>query len=312
MPAPELSIVIVTWNSRGYLEPCLRSLGAGARDREVFVVDNASQDGTPDLVRASFPEVRLVVNTENLGFAAATNVGLRQAGGRHALLLNPDTLAHPGALEALTAYADAHPEAWALGPRLLDPDGSLQRTGVRFPSAWNLLVEALFLDRLLPRTRLFGSHCERYADPARARRVDYLQGSCLLLRMDAVRRVGELDEEFFLYFEETDWCYRCRAAGGEVHYVPDATVTHHGGSGERHYGERRLLLHHAGLLRFCRKHYGTARGAGVRAAAGARALIRLGQWSLLALLGLPDRTRAWSSVRGYAGVLRLILKDSLS
>jgi hypothetical protein len=309
MNAPVVSTVLVGWNCRAYLEACLRSLAAqpDPGDSEVLVVDNASQDGTAEMVRASFPSARLIVNPVNLGFAAGNNTGLRLAAGRYCLLLNPDTIVHAGALAALVGYAEAHPEAWAIGPRILDPDGSPQRSGVRFPAAWNLLVEALFLDRLFPRTRCFGAHRELYADPDRPRRVDYLQGSCLLLRAEAIRRVGLLDESFFLYFEETDWCRRCQDAGGEVHYAPVATVTHHGGSGDTHYGERKLLLYHESLLRFCRKHYAPRRRAAIRAALVLRALVRLAQWSVLALPGLPGRTRARSSVRGYAGVLRLLL-----
>jgi GT2 family glycosyltransferase len=309
MNAPVVSIVIVGWECRSYLEACLHSLAAQPDPGgcEILVVDNASQDGTAEMVRASFPSVRLVVNPRNLGFAAGNNVGIRAAAGRYCLLLNPDTIVHPGALAALVAYAEAHPEAWAVGPRILNTDGTPQRSGVRFPSAWNLVVEALFLDRLFPRTRCFGSHRALYADPDRPRGVEYLQGSCLLLRADAIRRVGLLDESFFLYFEETDWCYRCRRAGGQVHYAPAATVTHHGGSGDSHYGERKLLLYHESLLRFCRKHYAPRRRAAIRAALAFRALLRLAHWSLLALPAIPGRTRARSSVRGYAGVLGRVL-----
>ena len=308
MSAPVVSTVIVGWNCRAYLEACLRSLTATPDpvDSGIVVVDNASQDGTAEMVRTCFPSVRLIVNPANLGFAAGNNAGVRQATGRYCLLLNPDTIVHPGALSALAGYAEAHPEAWAVGPRILNPDGTPQRSGVRFPSAWNLVVEALFLDRWFPRTRCFGAHRELYADPDQPRRVDYLQGSCLLLRAEAIRRVGLLDESFFLYFEETDWCYRCRRAGGEVHYTPAATVTHHGGSGDLHYGERKLLLYHESLLRFCRKHYAPPRQAAIRGALAFRALLRLAQWSLLALPGFPGRARARSSVRGYAGVLRQV------
>jgi GT2 family glycosyltransferase len=304
----ELSIVILTWNARALLAECLDSLAAhpATTASETIVVDNASADGTAAMVRERFPQVRLVANTDNRGFAAGNNDGLRLATGRFRLLLNPDTLVHAGALDALLAYAAAHPEAWAMGPKLLNTDGSLQRTGVRFPSAWNLLMETFGLDRAFPRSPLFGAHRELWTDPDRPRRVDYVQGSCLLVRAEAIERVGLLDESFFVYFEETDWCRRFRDAGGEVHYVPDAVVTHHGGSGEQHYGERRLLLYHESLLRFSRKHDGALAGLLLRAGLVLRALVRLATWLVLLAAGRPDRVRAASSVRGYARVLGLL------
>jgi GT2 family glycosyltransferase len=301
----DLSIVIVTWNAREHLAACLDSLADHPfrGESEMIVVDSASSDGTAAMVRERFPRVRLLALDENRGFAAGNNAGLREAGGRFALLLNPDTLVHAGALDALVEFAEAHPRAWAVGPKLLDTGGALQRTGVRFPSAWNLLVETLFLDRLLPGTRLFAAHRELFADPGQARRVDYLQGSCLLLRAEALARVGLLDEGYFLYFEETDWCRRCADAGGEVHYAPQAVVTHHGGGGDPHYGEARLVLYHESLLRYCGRHLAPVHALAVRAVLVLRSLVRLLLWLAIAITGVRDRARAWSSVRGYARVL---------
>jgi len=301
----DLTQIIVTWNNRACVGDCLESLcrhpfrGAS----ETIVVDNASTDGTAQYVADGFPDVRVLRLERNRGFAAGNNVGLRIATGRYVLLLNPDTVVHAGALDALVGYADAHSEAWAVGPRLLGVDGASQRTGVKFPSPWSVLMEALFLDRLFAQSRFFGAHRELYEPEDRPRRVDYLQGSCLLLRAAAIARVGILDEDYFLYFEETDWCRRCRLAGGEVHYAPGAVVTHLGGGGDQHYGESRLILYHESLLRYCRKHMPPALGAAMRVVLVFRSVVRLCLWLVVALTPTRGRGKALSSVRGYVRVL---------
>ncbi len=302
---PELSIVIVTWNSRTDIERCLHSLGAsGMRTpAEILLVDNASTDETAAFVRTAFPGVIVLAAETNSGFAAGNNRALNVAQGRYLLLLNPDTVVHTGALDALVTFMDGHPEAWACGPPLFNADGSPQRTGVRFPGIWNILVESLFLDRLFARTRLFGGHRELYRDPDLPRRVDYLQGSCLLVRRTAMERVGKLDEEFFMYFEETDWCRRMKEAGGEVWFVPGPGVLHFGGGTTGHYDERRLLLYHRSLLRFFRKHHPRAEGVVLRFILLFRSMIRIVVWSVYGATHVPHRAAAASARRGYLRVL---------
>jgi N-acetylglucosaminyl-diphospho-decaprenol L-rhamnosyltransferase len=305
---PELSVIIVTWNSRTDIERCLHSLAAsGTRtSTEILVVDNGSADGTAAVVQSTFPGVHVLVSETNAGFASGNNRALNLAQGRYLLLLNPDTVVHPGALDVLVTFMDDHPEAWACGPPLFNADGSPQRTGVRFPGLWNLLVESLFLDRVFPRTRLFGGHRELYRDPGVPRSVDYLQGSCLLVRRSAMERVGRLDEGFFMYFEETDWCRRMNEAGGEVWYVPGPGVVHYGGGTTGHYDEPRLLFYHRSLLRFFRKHHRAASGVVLRFILVFRSMIRIAVWSLYGVTHVPHRAAAASARRGYQRVLLLL------
>jgi N-acetylglucosaminyl-diphospho-decaprenol L-rhamnosyltransferase len=306
----DLTVIIVTWNSMADISRCLASL----RDAEtasqvtIVVVDNNSSDGTPDSVSREFPYVRLVRNSGNSGFASANNQAMRNADGRYMLLLNPDTEVFPGAIDALIRFMDAHPNAWAAGPALLNGDRTPQRTGVRFPAIWNLFVESLFLDRVFPGTRLFGSHRELYADPAVPRQVDYLQGSCLIVRKEAIERIGVLDEDFFMYFEETDWCYRMKQAGGEVWYVPDARVIHYGGGVVGHYDERRLVHFYSGLTMFYRKHHSYGEQAIVSTIVAFRAMLRWAIWSTIGLIRPGLRDRARSSARGYRRVLSEVLR----
>lgn len=305
----DLTVVIVTWNSAAVIGDCLGSLaaaGAGAAFR-VVVVDNASADDTPRRVREALPSARLVENAGNAGFAAANNRAFALADSRYLLLLNPDTVVRPGALGALVAFLEARPAVWAAGPAILNADGSPQRAGVSFPSLWNLLCETFFLDRAFPRSRLFGAHRRLFEDDSRPREVDYLQGSALMVRREVLDRVGGMDERFFLYFEETDWCYRMRAAGGVVMQCPDAAVVHLGGGEFGHFDERRLTAYHRSLLAFYRKHRPAAARAALRALLAARALVRLAAWAAWALSRPDRRAKALACARGYVKVLPLLL-----
>ena len=305
---PELSIIIVTWNSRADIERCLRSIAeSGTRTPlEMIVVDNASTDETVAFVREKHPGVERIVNETNNGFAAGNNRALNVARGECILLLNPDTHVHPGALDALVSFMKQHPEVWACGPPVFNADGSAQRTGVRFPGLWNMLVESVFLDRVFPRTALFGSHKELYRDESLPRSVDYLQGSCLLVRRRVVEQIGILDEGFFMYFEETDWCCRMNEAGGIVMYVPGPGIIHYGGGTTGHYDEPRLIFYHRSLLRFFRKHHAAPQGVVLRLVLVFRSIIRIAVWSGYGLTHVSQRAAAASAVRGYMRVLLLL------
>ena len=212
-----VSAIVVTHNAAAWIERSLESLaGTGA---EVIVVDNASTDGTPGLVREKFPNAR-VIDQENKGFGAGNNAGMRVASGRYYLLLNPDAWLTEGALERLVAFADEHPEAAVVGPRLLNPDGSLQRSVRGYPSPWRIATEYFFLRKLAPRTHALNAFFGEQFDHESVREAEYLFGACLLVRREAVDEVGGFDEDFFLMSEEVDWCYRFREAGWKVLFYP--------------------------------------------------------------------------------------------
>ncbi|HXG01382.1 MAG TPA: glycosyltransferase family 2 protein [Bacteroidota bacterium] len=304
----DLSIVIVTWNSLDHLRRCLASLKESPPQArfELIVVDNASSDGTVEFLRAYDGDVRLIANTENRGFAAANNQAFEIARGRYVLLLNPDTVVHRGALDALVQFMDARADAAAAGPALRNEDGTLQQTGVRFPNNLNILFEALFLDRLFPRSKIFGRHKELYADASVPRRVEYVQGSCMIVRSDVMRKVGGLDERFFLYFEEVDWCKQMMQAGYGVYICPSAAVTHLANVRLGHYDERRLVHYHRSLILFYQKHYSAFRQTMLIPVLLLRSFIRLCVWGLVALVRPSMRATAFSSMRGYIRTVGLL------
>jgi hypothetical protein len=170
----DLTVIIVTWNSRADIDRCLTSIHSAGTvcPMKTVVVDNNSGDGTADTIARAFPWVELVRNAGNAGFAAANNQAVKRCDSRYVLLLNPDTQVSPGAFDGLVQFMDARPTAWAAGPSMVNSDGSLQRTGVRFPTLWNIFVESLFLDRMLPHSHVFGGHRELYRDPTITRKVD--------------------------------------------------------------------------------------------------------------------------------------------
>ena len=228
----DLSIVIVSWNTKALLRDCLESICNLSLDAEVFVADNASSDGSPELVEAAFPKVTLIRTGANLGFAKANNLALKQAIGRYWLLLNSDTLVPDGALEALVAALDAHPEAAVAGSLLLNVDGSLQPSWARFPSFKSELTGELERSQC-PYTDA------QLSDPtARVSLApftcDWVGGAVYCVRASAAQKAGLLDEKFFMYSEETEWCHRLkRVTGGTTILVPASTVTHLGGGSSR-------------------------------------------------------------------------------
>jgi GT2 family glycosyltransferase len=244
----DASVVVVTLDALPWLERCLDSV----RDHETVVVDVGSTDGTQGLVRERFPGVRLL-ERENRGLGAGWNAGMAEASGRYFLLLNADAWVLRDGVEALARFADEHPRAAVVGPRLLNPDGSLQRSARGFPSAWRLATEYFFLRKLAPRSQALNAFYAGGFAHDRVREVEFVMGACMLVRREAVDAVGNLDESFFLFSEETDWCYRFRAAGWSVLFFPGAEVVHVGGAshGGRMFGENVR-----GHLRFLAKHRG--------------------------------------------------------
>jgi GT2 family glycosyltransferase len=248
MPAPDVTVVVVTWNALPWLERCLDSV----RGHDVVVVDHGSTDGTLELLRDRYPDVR-VVEQENKGMGGGNNAGMRLADGRYFFLLNSDAWVVDDGLDRLVAHADAHPEAAVVGPRLLNPDGTLQRSVRAEPTLWRLATEYLFIRKLAPNTRLLNP---LYAGGFRHdvdAEVDWLYGPALLVRRDAADAVGLFDEDFFMFSEEVDWMTRFRRAGWKVLFHPGAEVVHVGGAS---HGGRLYVENLRGHLRFMRKHHG--------------------------------------------------------
>jgi N-acetylglucosaminyl-diphospho-decaprenol L-rhamnosyltransferase len=268
---PDVSVVIVTYNSREWIERPLESVaGSGA---ELIVVDHGSTDGTLELVRERFPEA-LIVEQENRGFGGGNNTGMRTASGDFFLLLNPDAWFLGDGFQKLVDFAKAHPEAGVVGPKLLHPDGRLQRSVRGYPTPWRLATEFFFLRKLAPRSRVFNAFHGGPADHESVYEAEWLGGACLLVRRAAVEAVGGFDEDFFLFSEEVDWCYRFRQAGWKVLFYPGAEVVHVIGISHAPARYTELVLSH---LRFLTKHRGPAEAERARrvlvAALGLRGLV---------------------------------------
>jgi GT2 family glycosyltransferase len=299
----DLSVVIVNWNTRDLLRDCLTSVIAatGGLATEVLVVDNASSDGSAAMVRARFPSVRLIESPRNVGFAAGNNLALRQACGRHILLLNSDTLVRGEVLGASVAWLDAHPQAGVMGPLVLNADESLQPSCSGFPSLRNLALQLLGVTRI---ARLDGYRLTGW-DRSTARPVDVVSGAAMFVRRAAMEEVGLLDESFFFYGEETDWCHRFARAGWEVVFVPIRAVTHFGGGSVRALNHRRDVLLTEGTTRLHRKHGGRAAGIACFAILAAHNITRAAFWSVPAAFGRHGaRARATHFVRVAADLPR--------
>jgi hypothetical protein len=252
---PDVSIIILNWNTRGQLVKCLDAISqtAGDLDTEILVVDNASSDGSPMMVRQQFPHVNLIANHENVGFARGNNQALVASHGRYVLLVNSDAFVMPGAIQALIDLADLQPQAGMVGAQLINADGSFQTSHTPFPNLWRELLILSGLGRLIY-GRWYPS-CGPEEDKG-PQVVDYVEGACLLVRRKAFEEVGGLDEAYFMYAEEVDWCYAMRAKGWQVWYQPTAKVTHLGGGSSRNRPFQREADLYRSRVRFFRKHYG--------------------------------------------------------
>jgi N-acetylglucosaminyl-diphospho-decaprenol L-rhamnosyltransferase len=256
----DLSVVIVSWNVRPLLERCLASLveclDPPALQCEITVVDNASTDGSLEAVRRRFPQVHLIAQDTNLGFTGANNIGIAGSRGRHILLLNPDTQVLGAPLARMVAYLDARPDIGALGPRLLFPDGSIQPSRRRFPNLATAFLESTVLQEWFPRNRVLRRYYVQDRRDDEEQDVDWIVGACMLIRRQAWEQVGPLDEGFFMYSEELDWCRRLKTAGWRVVYVPWVSVIHYEGQSSSQVVPARHIYFQSSKIRYFRKHHG--------------------------------------------------------
>ncbi len=246
----DLSIIVVSWNAKEFLLKCLRSFEqATSQSMEVIVVDNASSDGSPEAAQKEFSHVRLLRNHTNLGFAKANNLGARQSAGRYLIFANSDVEILPGCLDSMYGYMENHPAIGMLGPKILNPDLTLQPSCRKFPGLWNCLCRSVGLDRIF-------SGLTFHAHNDVARNVDVLSGCFWMVRRAALPQVGLLDENFFMYAEDIDWCKRFWDAGWEVVYFPAAGVIHYGGASSSHAPARFYLEMQRANWHYWKKHHG--------------------------------------------------------
>jgi GT2 family glycosyltransferase len=281
-----VTVIIVNWNTADLARRCIESVAATTSvPWEIVVVDNASSDDSVTVIRTSFPWVRLVQNSSNLGFARANNQVLRAAGAEFVLLLNPDTVVHNHAIDGMVGFLRERPRAAAVGCMLLNEDGSLQPSCRSFPSPLKHLAEVLRLPRLCRHVPILSRQYVLAWKHDEVRAVDWVSGAALMMRQEAIRDVGVLDEDYFMYGEELDWCFRARRRGWLIYYMPDARVTHLGGRSTALAAPAMFIHSYRSTLRFYRKFYSPAAVAGLRLVIALRMAARAVK---LLLLGPPD------------------------
>jgi len=308
----DLSVIIVSWNVCELLRRCLqsvyrsldpRTLGDSPLTFEVFVVDNASRDGSLSMLRREFPEVRVVANERNLGFTAANNQALRLASGRYLLLLNPDTEVVGDALPRLVKYMEEHPEVGVVAPQLLYPDGGVQPSRRRFPTRLTGLIESTPLQRVFRGSDTLRRYYVSDVADDQEQEVDWVVGACFLVRATTTREVGFFDERYFMYSEELDWCYRIKTAGWRVTYLPNARVIHYEArSSEQDVLARDIYFHESKCL-FYGKAFGPAFGLFLRFFILATFLCQVFEEFAKLVLMPRRRTERWQRLRHLTRVV---------
>ncbi len=253
----DLSVVLLSYNTRDLLEQALRTVvdAASGLQVEIFVVDNASRDGSADMVAERFPQVKLIRSDRNVGFAAGNNMAFKEVKGRYVLLLNSDTIVRRNTLCCLVRFLDGHPEAGAVGCKILNPDGTLQPDCMRgFPTPTAAFSKVSGLNWLFPKSPRFARYNMTYLDPEKIHEVEVLSGSCMMVRKETMDQVGMLDEDYFMYGEDIDWCFRMHAVGWKNYYVPDTEIIHFRGESGRAEPMRVLYRKTEAMSIFAKKH----------------------------------------------------------
>lgn len=248
----------MSWNAKDDLRACLCSLRTATKDPqtlETVVVDNASSDGSADMVEREFPEVRLIRSSSNEGFSGGNNVALADLTAPYALLLNSDATCAPGSLDTLLDFADRNPDAGIIGPKVVNPDGSIQYSCRRYPTFAAGLYRNVYLGRLFPDNKPAADYLMQDFDHASVKEVDWVSGCALLIRRACLEQIGPLDAEtFFMYCEDIDWCLRAHNAGWRVVYYPGTLITHAIGRSSDNAAERMIVEHHRSMWKFYKKH----------------------------------------------------------
>jgi len=287
----KLSIVIVTWNCKVFLKECLDSLASYRQDSEteIIIVDNASQDGTPELVREHYPEITLIRSKENLGFPRGNNVGLRKSSGRYVCLINPDVRVLNGCIQKMMAHMERNPRIGLLGPRMLGADGVSARSYMGAPTLWNLLCRALALDTVFSKSKLFSGFLMFHFDRSKTAEVDILNGWFWMTRREAIEEVGFLDEGLFMYADDLDWSKRFRDAGWKVVYFAEAESIHYGGGTTARAPVRFSVEMQRANYQYWKKNYGRLSQSAYLAIMLLHQVIRLVGYSVLWACRIANR-----------------------
>jgi GT2 family glycosyltransferase len=303
-----VSIIIVTWNAKKYALECLDSLRAlhSPLEIEVIVVDNASSDGTPDAIQEQHPEVHLIRNQANLGFAKANNIGISIANGDFICLVNSDVVIPPGCLEKMVAFMQANPDVGLLGPKMLSPDGGVGQSVNRLPTVWNYLCFALGLHFLLPKSKLFGGYIMAGYPYNKTEDVEVLTGWFWMVPRAALEEVGGLDERFFMYGEDLDWSYRFLKAGWRVVFFAEAAALHYGAVSSGQAPNRFYVEMVRANLQYFEKHHGRFGAVGFLFATGVHEVLRVLGYSAVYCFDRCRRSQSAFKVSRSLSCLRWI------
>ena len=304
-----ISIIIVSWNARSYLRQCLESIRrTGASDgNEIIVVDNASTDGSPELVESEFPEVKLIRTPENLGFARANNLALKIASGSLLALINSDVILHPDCLQTLAAFLDNHPDVGLVGPKVFDRNGQVQHNCGELPTLWNTTCRFLALDRILSHCHIFSGFQLRHFNYNTQSEVELLSGCFWMTRRNAVDEVGPLDERFYFYCEDLDWCKRFRDFGWKLMFIPEASATHFGGGSTANAPLRYSIEILKANSIYWQKHHGNLGAIAFRALATIQHGIRLIVRSFLKCIHPMTNAETGGKLKEHLVCLRWLL-----
>jgi GT2 family glycosyltransferase len=307
--ACDVSIIVVNWNTKDLVRDCLASVYRQTKHItfEVIVVDNGSHDGSGEMIKTEFPQAILIENPDNKGFAAANNQAMAVATGRYLLLLNSDTVVLNNAIHKTVSFADAHPEAAVVGCRILNPDREVQPTCFMFPSLLNTLLSSTYLYKLFPKSKFFGREHMTWWSRDCVREVEVVTGCFMLVRRKAIEQVGVMDERFFVYGEETDWCYRFRKAGWKVLFTPHAEIIHLCGASTRQVKSEMILQLHKSKLLLFRKHRNFLVYAATCLLVATFFIVRIPYWLSRAICTRSDRAKHLQTARTYiVGVFRVL------
>jgi hypothetical protein len=272
----DISVVIVAWNAKHYVELCLESLAKAPprRSMEVLVVDNASEDGTSEMIETQFPWVKLTKSSENLGFSKGNNVAIRKCQGKYIALVNPDVIVFPGCLDALADFLDENPKVGNVGPRVFNPDMSMQSTCRRFPTLWNNFCSATGLSSRFKNSRFFAGEHMFYFPHDRTLAVDVIVGCFSMIRRETFDEVGLLDEGLWMYGDDVDWCRRAWNAGWQVMFYPGGQSIHDRGKTTAPYPVRFAVAQQRSVLHYWKKHHTFLGVLGIRTIMFFRHLLR--------------------------------------
>jgi GT2 family glycosyltransferase len=306
--AVDVSVIIINWNTRQLLEDCLASLpgSCAAHSFEVIVVDNNSTDGSQEMVRTKFPQTKLICNPANVGFAHANNQGIKASRGRYVSLVNSDVKVLPGCHDKLVEFMDANPQIGMSGPRVLNGDLTLQSSCRRFPNLWNNVCDAFAFRRFFPRSAFFAGEHMLYFKHDRQIFPDVLVGCFLFARKQAVYEFGMLDENFFMYGEDVDWCLRCWRSGWKIAFYPEAEAIHYRGGSSNADPVRFAVVQQSARQQFWKKHYSSAACFGLACLLAAENSLRWMMSAVSAALKIKASAEAASRMQRYSACVKAL------